>query len=189
MFFFNYPSPLPNPPQFSPIAHLHFPTNSEGLKTLALSIFSQRFSPGLVTTRSLTITYFQDLCMQDIFNSIHLLGSLSPVLESKSMEKGVSVNLMKIEIYFTFPGFYFILIDSPIIGRVTATSWRQSLRARNSAPPSPSPSPSRFCPFSFQKLLKPSPRKLSMLFLIQFRLNNWNISSQHGLLYIFLPFF
>ena len=28
--------------------------------------------------------------------------------------------------------FYFIFLDSPIIGRVTATAWRQLLRARNS---------------------------------------------------------
>ena len=31
--------------------------------------------------------------------------------------------------------FYFILLDSPIIGRVTATAWRQLLRARNSPSP------------------------------------------------------
>ena len=27
---------------------------------------------------------------------------------------------------------FFILLDSPIIGRVTATAWRQLLQARNS---------------------------------------------------------
>ena len=31
--------------------------------------------------------------------------------------------------------FIFILLDSPIIGRVTATAWRQLLRARNSPSP------------------------------------------------------
>ena len=30
---------------------------------------------------------------------------------------------------------FFILLDSPIIGRVTATAWRQLLRARNSPSP------------------------------------------------------
>ena len=46
-----------------------------------------------------------------------------------------------------------------------------------------------FCPLLFQKLLKLPSRKLSMLFLIHFTLNEWNISSQHGLLYFFLTFF
>ena len=36
---------------------------------------------------------------------------------------------------FTDVCFYFILLDSPIIGRVTATAWRQLLRARNSPSP------------------------------------------------------
>ena len=31
--------------------------------------------------------------------------------------------------------FIFILLDSPIIGRVTATAWRQLLQARNSPSP------------------------------------------------------
>ena len=33
------------------------------------------------------------------------------------------------------PLFHFILLDSPIIGRVTATAWLQLLRARNSPSP------------------------------------------------------
>ena len=46
-----------------------------------------------------------------------------------------------------------------------------------------------FCPLLFQKSLKVPSRKLSMLFLIHFSLNDWNISSQYGLLYFVLTFF
>ena len=38
--------------------------------------------------------------------------------------------------YYLFFCFYFLL-DSPIVGRVIATAWRQLLRARNSPPPPP----------------------------------------------------
>ena len=43
--------------------------------------------------------------------------------------------------------FFLLLLDSPIIGRVTATAWRQLLRARNS------PSPHDRPPHREQRLL------------------------------------
>ena len=67
---------------------------TEHLKHQALFVLSQRFSSGLVTTIPLTITFSQDLYLQDICDFIHSLGSIGPVLESKSMERGVSVNLI-----------------------------------------------------------------------------------------------